>query len=76
MQELDIESLPPIDALAFGFPCNDYSIVGEHKGMSGDYGPLYSYGVKVLNYHNPKFLLLKMWAVCKVQMKVKLLFRY
>lgn len=57
VQELDIESLPPIDALAFGFPCNDYSIVGEHKGMSGDYGPLYSYGVKVLNYHNPKFFI-------------------
>jgi DNA (cytosine-5)-methyltransferase 1 len=55
VQELEIDTLPPIDALFFGFPCNDYSIVGEHKGMDGDYGPLYSYGVKVLEKHNPKF---------------------
>jgi DNA (cytosine-5)-methyltransferase 1 len=55
VRELDIEKLPKIDALAFGFPCNDYSVVGEHKGMDGEYGPLYSYGVKVLNIHEPMF---------------------
>lgn len=55
VQDLDIKKLPPIDAFSFGFPCNDFSIVGEHKGMDGDYGPLYSYGVNVLNYHNPSF---------------------
>ena len=32
----------------FGFPCNDFSIVGEHKGFDGEFGPLYSYGVRVL----------------------------
>ncbi|GAE36459.1 DNA cytosine methyltransferase [Halalkalibacter akibai] len=57
VQELDIKSLSPIDALAFGFPCNDYSIVGEHKGMGGEYGPLYSYGVQVLKHHKPKFFI-------------------
>jgi DNA (cytosine-5)-methyltransferase 1 len=55
VQELEIENLPSIDAFSFGFPCNDYSLVGEHKGIDGDYGPLYSYGVKVLKYHQPKF---------------------
>ena len=55
VKELDIERLPPINAFSFGFPCNDYSIVGEQKGMDGEYGSLYAYGVKVLNYHNPKF---------------------
>ena len=29
VRKLDLESLPPIDALAFGFPCNDFSVVGE-----------------------------------------------
>jgi DNA (cytosine-5)-methyltransferase 1 len=48
VRELDIEALPAIDGLMFGFPCNDFSIVGEHKGFDGDFGPLYSYGVKVL----------------------------
>ena len=30
--------------------CNDFSIVGEHKGFNGSYGPLYTYGVKVINH--------------------------
>ena len=29
-----------IDALAFGFPCNDFSVVGQQKGIDGVYGPL------------------------------------
>lgn len=57
VQELDIANLPRIDAFSFGFPCNDYSIVGEHKGMEGDFGPLYTYGVKVLNVHQPKWFI-------------------
>ena len=31
VRNLDIEKLEPIDAFAFGFPCNDYSVVGEQK---------------------------------------------
>ena len=50
---MDIEALPRINAFSFGFPCNDYSNVGEKKGFNGDFGPLYSYGVKVLNIHRP-----------------------
>jgi len=46
---------PDIDALAFGFPCNDYSIVGEQKGIHGKYGPLYSYGVKIIEQKAPKW---------------------
>ena len=53
IREFNLENLPEIDALAFGFPCNDYSVVGEQKGMDGVFGPLYSYGVKVLNIYNP-----------------------
>lgn len=44
IREFNLENLPEIDALAFGFPCNDYSVVGEQKGMNGVFGPLYSYG--------------------------------
>ena len=53
VKDLDIPSLAPIDILAFGFPCNDFSIIGEKKGMDGKFGMLYQYGVKVLNEHNP-----------------------
>ena len=54
---INLQKLPPIDALAFGFPCNDYSVVGEQKGMDGVYGPLYSYGIKVLNLYKPLWFL-------------------
>ena len=46
-----------IDGLAFGFPCNDFSMVGEQKGIDGTFGPLYSYGVKVLKKFHPKWFL-------------------
>ncbi|MDX9715480.1 MAG: DNA cytosine methyltransferase [Dissulfurispiraceae bacterium] len=52
-----LKNISDIDALAFGFPCNDFSMVGEQKGMDGIYGPLYSYGVKALEYFQPKFFL-------------------
>lgn len=57
VRKFDLSQLTPIDALAFGFPCNDYSVVGEQKGMDGTYGPLYSYGVKALKLFRPKWFL-------------------
>ena len=56
-QEGVLTGLPPIDALAFGFPCNDFSVVGEQKGFDGTYGPLYSYGIQVLKSHKPQWFL-------------------
>lgn len=57
IRKFDMDKLTPIDALAFGFPCNDYSVVGEQKGMDGVYGPLYSYGVKALKKFRPMWFL-------------------
>lgn len=53
VEDLIFENLPKFDGLSFGFPCNDFSIVGSHKGTEGKFGPLYSYGVKAINVHNP-----------------------
>lgn len=55
VRDLDVDALGSIDGFAFGFPCNDYSLVGEWKGLAGAYGPLYSYGVKVLAAKRPKW---------------------
>ena len=55
VHDLDIDTLGEIDGFAFGFPCNDYSLVGEWKGLHGEYGPLYTYGVKVLASKKPKW---------------------
>jgi DNA (cytosine-5)-methyltransferase 1 len=57
IQEIDFSKVPKFDVLAFGFPCNDFSIVGEQKGFNGEYGPLYSYGVKAINTHKPKWFI-------------------
>ena len=57
VETLDFEKTPAFDILAFGFPCNDFSIVGKQKGFNGKYGPLYSYGVKAINIHNPKWFI-------------------
>jgi len=58
VRELDLQNLAPVDGLMFGFPCNDFSIVGEHKGFDGEYGPLYSYGVRVLRLnHSPNWFI-------------------
>ncbi|WP_448263631.1 DNA cytosine methyltransferase [Microbacterium aurum] len=55
VHQLDIEALSDIEGFAFGFPCNDYSLVGEWKGLRGEFGPLYSYGVKVLASKTPRW---------------------
>ena len=55
VRELDIDQLTPIDAFAYGFPCNDFSLVGEKKGFDGEFGPLYTYGIKILDKFKPKF---------------------
>jgi DNA (cytosine-5)-methyltransferase 1 len=52
-----LKKISEIDALAFGFPCNDFSVVGEQKGIDGVYGPLYSFGIKALKYFKPKWFL-------------------
>lgn len=57
VKELDIKSLGRIDAFAYGFPCNDFSIVGESKGLHGEYGGLYKYGIDVINTYHPVFFI-------------------
>ena len=52
-----LQKISDIDALAFGFPCNDFSVVGEQKGMDGVFGPLYSYGIKALEIFKPIWFL-------------------
>jgi DNA (cytosine-5)-methyltransferase 1 len=52
-----LKDISDIDGLAFGFPCNDFSIVGEQKGFGGTFGPLYTYGVELLKICRPKWFL-------------------
>jgi DNA (cytosine-5)-methyltransferase 1 len=53
--ENEIDDRDKIDGLSFGFPCNDFSAVGQKLGFKGEFGPLYEYGVKVLLKTQPKW---------------------
>ena len=59
--DIDVENadqFAAIDGLIFGFPCNDFSLVGESKGLDGKFGPLYKHGIKILNRDDkPKWFL-------------------
>lgn len=55
VRKLDIDALPVVDGFLYGFPCNDFSLVGESKGLDGNYGGLYTYGVKYIERVNPLF---------------------
>ena len=48
-----LKKIAKIDGFAYGFPCNDFSLVGEQKGINGSYGPLYSYGLQVIKNFEP-----------------------
>lgn len=53
VSDFSLETAGKIDGLAFGFPCNDFSLVGKWQGLDGNFGPLYKYGVQALTVHNP-----------------------
>jgi len=56
IRQMDLKSFPRVDGFLYGFPCNDFSNVGESKGLEGEFGPLYRYGVEYIDENNPKFI--------------------
>ncbi len=58
VRNLDISKLGKIDAFCYGFPCNSFSSVGEHKGLQNEkFGQLYWYGIEVLKKFKPKWFM-------------------
>ena len=54
-KEMKKRETKPINGLLFGFPCNDFSLVGKRKGLKGKYGPLYKAACTALNYFKPEY---------------------
>ncbi|MGI9307364.1 MAG: DNA cytosine methyltransferase [Gammaproteobacteria bacterium] len=50
-----LKSIGDVDALSFGFPCNDFSVVGKKNGVAGGFGALYTYCVEAVAYFRPKW---------------------
>lgn len=57
VRDVDFSELEPVDGLGFGFPCNDFSLVGRQKGVTGKYGPLYKECTRALEVLRPKWFL-------------------
>jgi DNA (cytosine-5)-methyltransferase 1 len=57
VRELDVTALPKTEGFLYGFPCNDFSLVGETKGLTGRFGPLYRHGINYIDHANPLFIL-------------------
>lgn len=57
IRNVAIKQLPKVDGFLYGFPCNDFSLVGESRGLSGKFGPLYKYGVDYIEFAEPLFFL-------------------
>ena len=55
VEDLKFSDMDPIDGLAFGFPCNDFSNVGKRRGTTGDFGRLYIWGARALKHFAPLF---------------------
>ena len=57
VESLDMSELERVDGMAFGFPCNDFSVVGERQGIQGKFGGLYQWCVKALHTLQPTFFI-------------------
>ena len=60
----DITSIDPgdiqsFDVLCAGFPCQPYSIIGQHQGSKDSRGTLVQHIMKFVIYHKPKVIILE-----------------
>jgi len=49
--------LERIDAITFGSPCQDFSLAGTRKGMSGERSSLITEAIRLINECRPKFFI-------------------
>lgn len=60
IREIDASSIPEHDILCGGFPCQPFSKAGEQNGYEDEKsGDLFYHILKVLKFHNPKYLILE-----------------
>ena len=57
--DIDASTLPNIDLLIGGSPCQDLSVAGKGKGLSGERSRLFWEYVRIKNEINPKYFILE-----------------
>lgn len=55
VRKVNFGFLNSIDGFLFGFPCNDFSLAGQRKGLDGKFGMLYQAGRNLILEKKPKF---------------------
>jgi DNA (cytosine-5)-methyltransferase 1 len=57
--KIDPKDIPKHDILCAGLPCQSFSQCGHHKGFNDERGSLIFNVIKVIDYHNPKVVILE-----------------
>ena len=57
--KMNSDSIPKHDVLLAGFPCQAFSIIGKMKGFADTRGTMFFEVARILQYHQPKAILLE-----------------
>lgn len=52
--DIDIKTIPSVDIVLGGFPCQDFSMIWKRGGINTERGNLYRYFVKIIEAKQPK----------------------
>ena len=59
IREVEAQDIPKHDILCAGFPCQSFSISGNHTGFRDNRGQLFYEICRIAEYHKPSILLLE-----------------
>lgn len=59
IKTINESDIPAHDILCAGFPCQPFSQCGHHKGFSDTRGTMFHEIMRIVNYHNPKIVILE-----------------
>lgn len=65
--EVDWDSVPKVDILAAGFPCQNISNAGDRKGITGDKSRLWEYAIRAVRSIRPRIVILENVAAIRTR---------
>jgi DNA (cytosine-5)-methyltransferase 1 len=59
INSIDIKKIPKFNLLTAGFPCQSFSVAGNHKGLNDARGQLFNHIINIIEYHKPEAIILE-----------------